>query len=421
MSEIIKLDYVTKIEGHAKLNVKIDNNKVKDVKLEIYEGARFFEDLVKGYEIKHVPIVTSRICGMCSCAHQIASCEALEDAYGIKASTQTKKLRKVLLDASIIQSHVMHLFFMVLPDYYGCSNAIELARDKKDVINTGIKVLSLSKKILEIIGGREVHSVTLRVGRVIAKPSQEEINKLYSELVSEFDDIYSKFVDIFSNLTHREFESDSNFIALDKNKIKTFEGEVYNLNHYISDINYKIKNYSSSKFIKLNNKNVITSPLSRLNLNYKKYQKRTKEFFKCLNVKLPSRNPFDNNCAQAIEIIDCFERCINTLGKLKIKDEKKKEFETDKDICGLSCIDVARGFLIHEYEIEKGVVKKCKIITPTTQNIQSIEDDIKKLLPEILDKSREEITMFIESLIRAYDPCISCSTHFLKVNWEVGK
>ena len=149
MSDFIKLDYVTKIEGHAKLNIKIDNNKVKTVNLEIYEGARFFEDVVKNLEVRQVPIITSRICGMCSASHQIASAMAIENAYNLKISPQTKRLREILLSASIIQSHTMHLFFMALPDYFDSSSAIELAKKRPEIINLGINILSLSKEYNE--------------------------------------------------------------------------------------------------------------------------------------------------------------------------------------------------------------------------------------------------------------------------------
>ncbi|MFW6285720.1 MAG: Ni/Fe hydrogenase subunit alpha [Nanoarchaeota archaeon] len=419
MSKIIKLDYITKIEGHAKLYIKIEDNKVKDVKLEIYEGARFFEDLVSNLEVKQIPIITSRICGMCSVSHQIASCIAIENAYELQVSTQTKILREVILLASTIQSHIIHLFFMVLPDYYNKSSAIELAKDQPQVINLGIKILSIAKKILNIIGGREVHSVTLRVGRIIALPSKEEIEELKIEVEKELDAIFEDFTNIFSTLQNPEFQSDSNFITLYKNQIHTMEDEKYNLDHYINDISFKMKKYSSSKFIKLNNKNIITSALSRLNMNHKKYQNKTKEFISKINIRLPSKNPFDNNFAQAVEIIESFEKTIKELGKIKeIKREGHILLDEKKVLKGRVAINVPRGILIHDYEIEEGVIKKLKLITPTTQNIQSIEDDIKKLLPQILDKSKEDVINMIERLIRAYDPCISCSTHFLKVYWE---
>ncbi|MFH1506482.1 MAG: Ni/Fe hydrogenase subunit alpha [archaeon] len=425
MAKTIKLDYITKVEGHADLSIKIRKDKKPDVNLKIFEGARFFEGLVTNMDFKRVPLVTSRICGVCSQAHLLASYTALEQAQNIKISNQTSSLRKLLLYASIIQSHALHLFFMSLPDYFNIENAIELAKKRPEIVKLAISIKSLANKILEIVGGRQIHSVTTRFGGFTKLPEKKELDELLSLLKKEKPKMLREFKQIFSTLKQPDFKTDNDFLALCsdeyapfKGTLKTLSSITFEIGDYRTYLKENIRTYSSSKFVSMKNKSFITGALARVNLKSEFLSKDAKKLLKTTKLELPNRNPFNNNLCQAIEIIHFFDECITILQKLRVRQEKEVEVKLKEPTIGVSAIEVPRGVLFHEYTLRAdGSISACNIITPTTQNVLSIENDIKKMLPQILNKPKKEITDMIERLIRAYDPCISCSTHFLNVKW----
>lgn len=425
MAKTIKLNYITKVEGHANLDIRIDKGKVKKVNLKIFEGARFFEGLVTGMHVKRVPLITSRICGVCSQAHLIASSLAIENAYGIKVSEQTSSLRKLLLYASIIQSHVLHLFFMSLPDYYSIDNAITLAKKKPSLVKLALKIKMLANKIIETVGGREIHSITMGIGGFNKLPSKEKLSELGRELRKEKKGIQEEFKSIFPSLKKMSFESECDYLALHGDNyapfngiLRTLSGKRFAPGEYRDYLSEYIKRYSTSKFVSLGKKCFITGPLARINLTNQLLNPGAKELLGEIGLKLPNQSPFNNNLCQAVEIIHYYEECLKILEGLEVKGEKPVGFKPKKQTRGMSTIEVPRGVLFHEYVIDKeGKVSECNIITPTTQNVHSIEKDIKAFLPFVLDQKKKQVEFFIERLIRAYDPCISCSTHFLKIKW----
>ena len=425
MAKKIRLDYITKIEGHADLSIRLRQDKVEEVNLKIFEGARFFEGLVANMHFKRVPLITSRICGVCSQAHLIASYTALENSRGLNVTKQTIALRKLLLYSSIIQSHVLHLFFMSLPDYYNIENAVELAKKKPGIVRMAIRIKGLANNILEVVGGRQIHSITTRFGGFIKLPTQKELDELLVSLKKERPVFLKEFKKIFSNLQYPDFETECDFLSLCSNEyapfngaLKSLSGERFEMGDYRTYLKECVRTYSSSKFVSMKNKSFITGAIARVNMKSEFLSTDAKKLLKAIKLKLPTRNPFDNNLCQAVEIIHFFDECIAILEKLRIKQEERPKIEVTVPSLGVAALEVPRGVLFHEYGINsEGIITDCNIITPTTQNVQSIENDIKKLLPQILHKSKEEIQDMIERLIRAYDPCISCSTHFLNVKW----
>lgn len=429
MAEKITLNYITKIEGHADLSIKIDKGKVGKVNLKIFEGARFFENLVKGMGIENVPLVTSRICGVCSQAHLIAASTAIENAYGLKVSEQTMRLRKLLLYSSIMQSHAIHLFLMSLPDYYGLEDSVSLAREKKDVVNLALKIKLLANKVLVVVGGREIHSVTAELGGFKKLPTQQGIDSLREELKADFGPITEAFKRIFPLLEKPEFKTESEFMSLSGDSyasiggvLKTLSEQEFVVDDYRKYLKERVKKYSTAKFVEMKKKGILTGALARVNLHKDKLNPEAAKLLGMIEKEgmvLPSKSPFNNNLCQAIELIHLYEECIRLLEGFEIRDERAVKPNTGKEVTGISAIEVPRGVLFHEYTIDKdGIVKECNIITPTTQNIQGIENDIRLFLPSVLGKGKEESAKFIERLIRSYDPCISCSTHFLKIQWD---
>jgi coenzyme F420-reducing hydrogenase alpha subunit len=420
---VIKLDTITKIEGHARLKVKVKKGEVKEARIEVYEGARFFEGILKGRRYDEVAHLASRICGVCSQAHLITALKAIEEALNIKNSEQTELLRELLLIGQIIQSHSLHLYFLGLPDYLGFENAIAMASKYPKEVKRALKIKRLGNDICTKIGGREVHSITAVLGGFSKIPKQEELDELLKEVKTAKKEIL-KTVNLFENLLYPKFERKTEYIALRKeNTYALLHGNIsstegLNITHdlYNEYLEEYAKGYSTAKFVVSEGKGYMVGALARLNLNRRMLSKDARIFLKKSKFNFPNYSPFVNNFAQALELVHLVDRAIEILENLRIRDEKPIKFKP-KSGHGISATEAPRGMLIHEYELnKKGDVAKANIITPTTQNLKNIEDDIKVFLPGILDKSEDEVKLELEKLIRSYDPCISCSTHFLKLD-----
>ena len=425
MARTIKLDHITKVEGHARLKVKIEKGKVKRAHLEVFEGARYFEGILKGRKYDEAHIITSRICGVCSQAHTIAALEAIEDALGFEVTRQTNILRELLLIGSIIQSHALHLFFLALPDYYGYDSAIAMAAKHRDLIKRGLRLKRLGNDICTLIGGREIHAITAAIGGFIHLPSQKELNELLKKLKTEKKE-FVETAELFAKLKYPNFERNEEFYALDSSfeyaerpgNIRCVGKRRIPTIHYSDYFKEHIKPYSTAKFVTIGGHSFMVGALARVNIYHKRLCPEAKQILKKSGYKVPMLSPFLNNFAQALEMLNLANRAIKLLNNLKIRDEKPCEFKVKKGT-GVAGIEVPRGTLFHEYELDKnGIIKRANIITPTTQNLKCMEDDVKEYLPSLLNKSESAIKLELEKLIRAYDPCISCSTHFLELVWE---
>lgn len=419
----ISLDTITKIEGHARLDVKIEKGEIKKVQVEVYEGARLFEGILKGRKYDDVHYLTSRICGVCSQAHLIGALKAIEEALGVRASEQTELLRELLMIGQIIQSHSLHLYFLALPDYLGYDNAIEMASKYKNEVRRALKIKRLGNEICTVIGGREIHSITPIVGGFSKIPKKEELENLTKNLKDIKEDAIET-VNLFENLNYVKFERKTEYVALKKDKsYAMMHGSIYStegldIPHELYDKYFQeyTREYSTSKFVMLKGKSYMVGALARLNLNREYLLDEAKKMLKNSKFKFPNYSPYVNNFAQAIEILHLIERAIEIIENLSLRDESLPEVKL-REGRGISATEVARGLLFHDYKLDKkGKVLKANILPPTTQNLKNIEDSIRLMLPLILDRDENEIKLELERLIRSYDPCISCSTHFLELN-----
>ena len=419
MPHEINLNHICKIEGHANLTLKIENNKVKICQLKANEGARFFEALVINKKIEDIQEIVSRICGICSCSHSIAAIQALENALKIEPSEQQEIIRELLLIGEKFRSHATHLYFLALPDYYNKESALQFTTEHKDKINTALSLITMGNKIVEIFGGREMHPF-LKI-----KEQIPEINK--QEIIEQLEDskpLIIKTIDLFSGLDYPKFERETDYLSLKENKKITSKSNTFSEIDYKKHLSENIKEYATSKFVLFNNKPFMIGAMARINNNHEELDKETKDKLKetlsRLKLTLPLKNPFYNNLCQAIELLYLANRTIELIKKIDNKSEKNDNKIKIKAGNGTSAIEAPRGILFHEYKINnEGIITYCNIITPTCQNLNMIEQDITLFVNQLLEKetTKEEIIKQIEKLIRAYDPCFSCSTHFLKVNW----
>ncbi|MEM0465357.1 MAG: Ni/Fe hydrogenase subunit alpha [Candidatus Pacearchaeota archaeon] len=426
MKEEINLNHICKIEGHAHLSLKIENNKVTKCELKASEGARFFEGLVLNKNIRDIQEIVSRICGICSGAHSVCSIQGLENALKIRPSEQQKKIREMLMIGERIRSHTTHLYFLALPDYFNKESILQMMPEHKEKINDALSLISLGNKIVEIVGGREMHPF-LKIKKEFPENDLKEIkNKL-----EKTKPIIYKTINLFSGLEYPKLEREANYLSLnEENNYASISGNIksslneFETKDYKNFLKESIKEYSTSKFVLMKDKPYMLGSISRVNNNYNKLDFETKEILtsllKNLNIKLPFNNPYHNLICQSIELLESVNKAISLIENIvKIKYENQ-DFKI-KQGHGISCVEAPRGILFHEYKIDRfGKIIYCNIITPTAQNLNMMENDITLLVNKLLseNKTKDEIVKEVEKLIRAYDPCFSCSTHFLKINWE---
>lgn len=423
----IKIDHITKIEGHANVTVNIEKGVLKKVQFETVEGARFFEGIVVGRKYYDVQKFVSRICGVCSQAHLLGAIFALENALGVKVSKQTRLLRKLVNIASIVQSHTLHAYFLALPDYLGFESAISMAAKHGDEVKRALKIKKIANDINATIGGRDIHCITLVVGGFTKTPTNDGLKELLLR-VKEGKAEATKAAKLFGSIKYPDFERETEYLAIKNEKeyalnigfIASTKGLKVPVEKYGDLIHEIIKNYAASKFALLKNKGYMVGALSRINNNHGQLSSSAKKAIRDSRYDFPSFNPFLNNFAQAVELVHLFDEAIDILKNLKIKNEGEPDLVDIKlrPGHGFAGLEVPRGTLFHEYELDKdGVVTKANIIAPTTQNLKNIEDDLKEYIPQLIQKKlpKNKMIFEIEKLIRAYDPCISCSTHFVRL------
>jgi coenzyme F420-reducing hydrogenase alpha subunit len=421
----ITLNHITKIEGHAKLDLSIKEGKITKCELSSVEGSRYFEGLVLGRQYFEAHEITSRICGICSSAHVIAAISAIEDALGYTPSKQTTELRKLLTIGERIRSHSTHLYFLALPDYLGYESALAMAPKYKSELKRALALVKAGNNIVRILSGRDLHPVSATVGGWLKLPTQEDLEQLKTELLNVKEEAV-KTCELFFTLKCPDIETEGEWFSLkDHNEYALFGGEFCSSKSCFKRTDYKdfIKEYheprSTANFVVKSDHRYFVGALARFNNNHAQLSSDAKKLLEQSGIKLPSKNPFHNNIMQAIEIVHCIDHAIKICQELKIKNEPVDKVPL-KAGRGVGCLEVPRGTLWHEYILDdKGVITYANIITPTAQNLLNMQEDIKTLVPAILNsKTKEDIVMDVEKLIRSYDPCFSCSAHFLEVNWE---
>ena len=381
----INLNHICKVEGHANLTLKIDKGKVKICQLEANEGARFFEALVLGKEVKDVQEIVSRICGICSISHSVASVQALESALNIKPTEKQKAIREVLMIGERIRSNATHLYFLALPDYFGFSSALTMSKKHKSKIRDAIKLISLGNKIIETFGAREIHPFM---------KTKNTNKKNYNFLIEEIEgskNLIEKTINLFMNLKNPDFNREVDYLSLrDEEEYATISGKIVSSSGKIGIEDYKkhlqenIREYATSKFVLKDGKPYLTGASARLTNNYDLLDSETRRF--ASKLKLPITNPFDNNLSQAIELLHLTKKLVRLIQRIEEIDEEKQKFRIKKGK-GVAAVEAPRGTLFHEYHInEEGVISYCNIIPPTTQNLNMMEIDIKNYVELLLKK-----------------------------------
>lgn len=411
---------VPKIEGHAAFYSHLKNGHVDKAQLIGLENDRFVEKILFGRKYFEAPIITSRICGICPTIHNITSIKAIEAACGIVPSPQTKKLRELMLCGQMIQSHSLHLYLLVAPDFVGASSSFELQKTHPELFKNAIELKKYADKIIETIGGRAVHPIASVPGGFKSYPEKEELENL-AKSAKQIEEIAAKTLRLFTSFSYptmkREIiysslHSDGEYAFYDGD-IWTSAGDLFRAEEYNSYIYEEIKPYTHAKFGTLKGKEIMVGAMARYNQNHSHLNEKTKEIISELGIENKFDNPFNNILAQAIEnyfFVTLSAEIISNLLKNGIK--KEHILPPRKFGIGTGACEAPRGTLFHHYELDKeGFITKCDIITPTVQSLPALEYDMKKMGPLLNKVDAEEKNRLIEILIRAYDPCITCATH----------
>ncbi len=429
MTENIKIDihHVTRVEGHGNIVVNAKNGVLEECRLDIVETPRFFEAMLLGRPYHQASHITSRICGICSVGHATASLRASENALGVELSEQTMLLRKLIFFGEMLDSHVLHTYMLVAPDLLNVSSVIPLASLAPEAVLRALRMKKLAGDICAVIGGRHTHPIAMTVGGFTHFPTVEEIQSLRERLIASRKDV-DDTVALFKTLPWPTFERETEYVALRKPEeyafidgtITTTDGGSYPVDDYRQVTNEFLVQHSTSKHAKHKRDSYMVGALARFNVNYDKLHPRAQAAAQELGIQPICTNPYFNTVAQVVEIVHSVEEAIRLCDELiarGIEPEKPYEFKGKGGVGAGSC-EVPRGILFHNYEIgEDGSIKSANCIIPTGQNLANIECDMRKLVPEIMDQGQAKVAFMLEMLVRAYDPCISCSVHFLDVKF----
>ncbi|HSQ02981.1 MAG TPA: Ni/Fe hydrogenase subunit alpha [Burkholderiales bacterium] len=428
MSKVqVDVHYITRVEGHGNIVVDAENGDLKRCELQIVETPRFFEAMLRGRPYTEVTHIVSRICGICSVGHQMTSLQALEAALGVTPSEQTQLLRKLIFHGEILDSHVLHSYMLVAPDFFGVGSVIPLAGSHPEVVLRALRMKKLAGDLCMALGGRHTHPVTLKVGGFSHLPTRGQLEQLRARFEEARADVDAT-VELFQPLKMPDFERETEYIALRKpaeyafigGTIASTDGVERPVADYREVTNEHLIPHSTAKHTRHKREAYMVGALARFNVNHDLLHPKAKAAAEALGLKPICTNPYMNTLAQVVEIAHCIEdgiQLIDTLLERGIQDEVPSvKVRAGK---GAGACEVPRGVLFHEYTVgDDGRIVGANCIIPTGQNLANIEADMRALVPRILDRAQDQIRLTLEMLVRAYDPCISCSTHMLDVKFE---
>jgi len=420
----IKVDYLARVEGEGAMWINFKGGHVDGVKLKIYEPPRFFEAFMVGRRFDEAPDITARICGICPVAYQMSACAAMEDALKVEVPAHIRHLRRLLYCGEWIQSHSLHIYFLHAPDFLGLESAVDLARTDKERLQKGMKLKAAGNAIMRAIGGREVHPVNVRVGGFYSLPDAQMVRELLPVL-EEAKEIAADTVRWVAGFDFPEFEEDYEFVALHHPDCYPIESGRIASNR---DLDIPARDYEAHfEEIQQPHSNALHSihkghgtymagPMARFALSHDRLSPFARALASEARLDAPVRNPFRSIIVRAVEVAYCCDEAIRLIHDYEAKGEACVPVEAGA-ATGYGCTEAPRGILYHRYEMDDhGMIRKAKIVPPTSQNQGQIEQDLWHFGEQYASLDDKSLQWKCEQAIRNYDPCISCATHFLKLN-----
>ncbi len=425
-TKTIRVNYLARVEGEGGLYVKIRGETVEEVKFKIFEPPRFFEALLRGRSCLEAPDITSRICGICPIAYQMSAAHSIEDALGVKVEGQLRALRRLAYCGEWIQSHALHVYLLHAPDFLGYSDAIQMARDHPGIVRRGLKLKKAGNEIIRAVGGREVHPINIRVGGFYKAPAKDTLRALAEELKWSRDAALET-VRWARSMPFPDFEQDFVFVGLrHENEYPFNEGRIISsrgLDIRVHDFEQHFTEehvpYSTALHATLDGQeNYLVGPLARYNLNFDRLSPLAQQAALEAGLQPICKNPFQSIVVRSVEILQACDEALRLIDQYDQPESPAMEIRM-KAGTGYGCTEAPRGILYHRYRFdEHGTILDAKIIPPTSQNQKMIESDLKQFISRNVALPEEELQGRCEQVVRNYDPCISCSTHFLKLRIE---
>ncbi len=422
----IKVDYLARVEGEGGLEVTTSNGEVTDVKLRIFEPPRFFEALLRGRDCREAPDITARICGICPVAYQMSAVHAVENAFGIVIDPQVRALRRLLYCGEWIESHALHIYLLHAPDFLGYPDAIHMAKDHPGIVERGLQLKKAGNEIMTLLCGREIHPINVRVGGFYRAPQKGELSSLADRLKCARD-AAMETVRWTAALPFPDFEQDYEFVALRHEKEYPFnEGRIVsNKGLDITAAEYDahfteqhVEHSNALHSVIVGRGAYHVGPLARFNLNFSSLPPFIQQAAREAGAAPPCRNPFRSIIVRSIEVLYACDEALRIISEYEPPAQPAAEMET-RAATGYACTEAPRGILYHRYQIDKdGLITDAKIVPPTSQNQKIIENDLRSFIPQYMDLNLKELTWRCEQAVRNYDPCISCATHFLKLEMK---
>jgi len=422
----IKVDYLSRVEGEGGLLIKFRDGEAVDVKFKIIEPPRFFEALLRGRSYTEAPDITARICGICPVAYMMSSSQAMESGFGVKVDGQLRSLRRLVYFGEWIESHALHIYMLHAPDFLGYQDAIQLAGDYPEIVQRGLEMKKLGNEIVSLVGGREVHPVNLKVGGFYKVPSKQDLCSLIERIKRVREAAYET-VRWTSTLSFPDFEQDYEFVALSHpQEYALLEGNLISnkglnipINEFEDHIQEEHVAHSTSLQAAIKERGpYAVGPLARFNLNFDKLSPVAREAAREVGMESGCRNPFKSIIARSIEILHACEESINIINDYEVPEKPAIDLKP-RATASYGCTEAPRGICWHRYILDdNGTISAAGIVPPTSQNQKVIEKDLLQMVRKNGHLPDDKLTWMCEQTVRNYDPCISCSCHFLELKIE---
>ena len=430
-TDTIVVPILTRVEGEGGVTVRLRGDVIEAIQLRIFEPPRLFESLLVGRPLEDVPDITARICGICPVAYQMSSVHALEMALGVRVTPEIRRLRRLLYCGEWIESHALHMHLLHAPDFFGAASGMELARRFPQEIQRGLQLKKFGNRLLEALGGRAIHPINVAVGGFYRLPRRDELATLIPDFEWGLDAAMAatRWVAAFPFPDHKQpYE----FVALGHpDEYPMNEGEIHSSDGWRSSVANYDQHFAEQQVAHSTALHAVTlprrtpyfvGPLARINLNRDRLAEPARQLADELSWEPMCNNPFRSIVARGLELVQAYAEALQILREYRPVGPHRMAYQPHAGT-GCAATEAPRGLLFHEYRVdEAGKIASARIIPPTSQNQRQIEVDLQGYLTEKLQQraSREDMALDCERLVRSYDPCISCSTHFLRVRWEAA-
>lgn len=428
-SRTINIDYLARVEGEGALYIELSQDKVKDVKLKIFEPPRFFEALLRGRSFLEAPDITSRICGICPVAYQMSAVTAMENALSLSIPEEIQAFRRLLYCGEWIESHSLHVYMLHAPDFLGFQDAIQMSKQYPEIIKEGLFIKKSGNEIIKLLGGREVHPINIKVGGFYKIPEKNQLLKLKQTLLKAREKAIG-LVAWLGTLEYPKLDKQYEFVSLShpaeypmaRGQLISSQGLSIPINEFDDHFEEFQVSHSNALHSRIKGKgSYFVGPMARYNLNREKLSTLALEVADSIKFEKSCTNPFRSIIVRAIEILYSFDEAIRILSEINPPKTPYYDGKIKQGI-GYGATEAPRGILYHRYQIDNtGAILDAKIVPPTSQNQATIESDLRDYVTHHFSLPQDELIWHCEQAIRNYDPCISCSTHFLKMHIQHDK